>query len=209
LSLIRFGWMRASQPLGRKPASNGSGALIHRASPRRSLAAMEGMTPEQRRAFDLHLRAVVEEARAADRQAIGGLTQEVQRLTVTRTTASGSSSSVFDTFDRLSGKPPSFTGEESRWDSWFFKFRAYVVSAGGVFPNLVAGAEDFGTEIGLASMTPDEQGGARRLYLLLVLLTEEAALSIVKSVSDNNGVVALRKLIQRYNPSPRGGCWPR
>ena len=41
---------------------------------------------------------------------------------------------------------------------------------------------------------------SRHLHLVLVMLTEDAALRIVQAVHDSNGAAALRLIYRRYNP---------
>ena len=55
-----------------------------------------------------------------------------------------------------------------------------------------------------ANWAPDQSQVSRHLYLILVMLTEEAALRIVQAVHDSNGAEALRLMYRRYNPLTRG-----
>lgn len=42
------------------------------------------------------------------------------------------------------------------------------------------------------------------LYLALVILAEDTALSLIQTVSDSCGAEALRRLLKRYSPSTQG-----
>ena len=70
---------------------------------------------------------------------------------------------------------------------------------GGSYIKLIAAAEGIG-EVSLEQMNEQQQVAARRLYLALVMLTEDSALRLVQSVRDSNGTEALRHLLKRYNP---------
>ena len=51
---------------------------------------------------------------------------------------------------------------------------------------------------------PEQIQDTRHLYLILVMLTEDAAPRIVQTVHDSNRAEALRLMYRRYNPLTQG-----
>ena len=86
----------------------------------------------------------ISEARVEDQRRIRELTAQVQRLQQGRGAAAGTvvlqpTTHFLDT--RL-GRPPVFRGDDSKWQEEYFMFRAYIMSSGDRFPNLVTSVED-------------------------------------------------------------------
>ena len=155
-----------------------------------------GVDQAQRGALELALRALVAEATSASEAKVEQLDGEVRGLRM-----KGKDHNIVDS--RL-GKPPQFAGDERNWESWYFKFRSYVLCFGGVWPALITAAESGSVEITMDVMDEEARAGARQLYMTLVFIVEDSALILVQSVVDSNGVQALRKLIQRYAPVTQG-----
>ena len=107
--------------------------------------------------------------------------------------------------DARLGKPPVFRCEETKWKEWYFKFRAYIMCSGDRYPDLVTAIEDPAQGPMVTTRWDAEQiQVSRNLCLILVMLTDEAALCIVQAVRDSNGAEALRLLHRRYNPLTQG-----
>ena len=103
------------------------------------------------------------------------------------------------------GKPPVFHGEETKWQEWYFKFGTYIMCSGDMYPELVTATKDSAQGPMDTSRWDAEQSQvSQHLYLILVMLTEEAALRIVQAVHDSNGAEALRLLHRRSYPLTQG-----
>ena len=77
--------------------------------------------------------------------------------------------------------------------------------SGHRYPELVAAIQ--GSSKGPMDTTrrdAEQTQVSRNLYLILVIVTEKAALRIVQAVHDSNGAEALRLLHRRYNPLTQG-----
>ena len=153
-----------------------------------------GLTEEQATAMETAMKSMVVDAQQLDRGLIEGLPRELANLR-----GGGRAAGGFDLLDNGLGKPLPFNGHESKWEQWYFKFRAYALCMGGNYIELIAVAEGTG-EVSLEQMNEQQQVAARRLYLALVMLTEDSAMRLVQSVRDSNGTEALRHLLKRYNP---------
>ena len=151
------------------------------------------------------LRALATEATADSQAKVDRLEEDLRNL---RGNERGGRRDRGD-FDSRLGKPPSFDGNESKWEEWYFKFRAYLLCNGGVWPQLVTAAEGASADIALDLMDEDHAHGARQLYMSLVFTTEDSALRLVQSVEDSNGCMALRKIINRFAPVTKGEFLPR
>ena len=142
-----------------------------------------------------------------DQRRIGELTAQAQRLRQARAAAAGAAvpQRTTNVLDTMLGKPPVFRGEEARWQEWYFKFRAYIMCIGDRYPDFVTAVGDpaRGT-MDTTLWDPEQIQVSRHLYLILVMLTEDAALRIVQAVHDSNGVEALRLMYRRYNPLTQG-----
>ena len=77
--------------------------------------------------------------------------------------------------------------------------------SGDRYPALLTAVED--PAQGMVDTTnwdPEQIQVSRQLYLILVMVTKEAALRIVQAVHDSNGAEALRLWYRRYNPLTQG-----
>ena len=147
------------------------------------------------------IRGWIEEARVEDQRRIVELT--AQRLQQMRGGAAGTASTqpAMNLLDARLGKPPVFRGEETKWQEWYFKFRACIMCSGDRYPELVTAIEDPAQgPMDTTRWDAEQIQVSRHLYLILVMLTEEAALRIVQAVHDSNGAGAWRLLHRRYNP---------
>ena len=148
------------------------------------------------------IRGWIGEAKLKDQRRVGELTAEVQRLqqvrgAAARTAMTQPATNLLDT--RL-GKPPVFRGEETKWQEWYFKFRAYIMCSGDRYPELVTAMEDpTQGPMDTTRWEAEQIEVSRHLYLILVMLTEESAVRIVQA-HDSSGAQALRLMYRRYNP---------
>ena len=77
--------------------------------------------------------------------------------------------------------------------------------SGDRYPDLVTAVEDPAQETMDTTCWDAEQiQVSRHQYLILVMLTEDAALRIVQAMHDSNGAEALRLMYRRYNPLTQG-----
>ena len=152
------------------------------------------------------IRGWIGEARVGDQGRIGELTAQVQRVQQTQAAAAGAGPQpTTNVLDMVLGKPPVFRGEEEIWQEWHFKFRTYIMCSGDRYPYLVRAVEDPAQGTMDTTLWGEEQiQVSRHLYLILVMLTEDAALRIVQAVHDSNGAEALRLMYRRYNPLTQG-----
>jgi hypothetical protein len=108
-------------------------------------------------------------------------------------------------------RPPVFSGETDKFQDFHFKFRAYVALTEDRAEQLLDQAEysqqeidDEHLDFGQHGVTDERLRAriafSRKLFYVLVTITEKAALLIVQSVTTGNGFEAWRKLCQRYKP---------
>ena len=153
------------------------------------------------------IRGWIGEARVEDQRRIGELTAQVQRLQQMRGAAAGAAATqpATNLLDARLGKPPVFRGEETKWQEWYFKFRAYIMCSGDRYPELVTAIEDPAQgPMDTTRWDAEQIQVSRHLYLILVMLTEEAALRIVQAVHDSNGAGALQVAAPKVQSSDAG-----
>eukprot|EP00971_Amphidinium_carterae_P287740 5712331-Amphidinium_carterae.1 len=107
---------------------------------------------------------------------------------------------------KLLTKPSVFKGSDAEWQLWAFKFRAYC---GAVDPKLLEAMQRAEAAADMralrnASLTAGEQATSTQLYYLLVLLLDSQALATVKPVTQGEGFVAWRALVDRFQPKRPG-----
>ena len=132
------------------------------------------------------------EKRVEDQRRIGEQTAQVQRLQQMRGAAARAAATqpATNLLDARLGKPPVIRGEETKWQEWYFKFRTRIMCSGDRYPELVTAIEDQAQgPIDTTRWDEEQMQFSRHLYLILVILTEEAALRIVH---------------RRYNPLTQG-----
>ena len=144
------------------------------------------------------IRGLIGEARAKDQQRIGELTAKVQRMQQARDApAVATAQNILET-----GKAASLPRRRGSVARLQF---SCVHPVHGRYPELVAAVEDPAQgSMTMANWAPEQSQVSRQLYLILVLLTEEAALRIVQALHDSNGAEALRLLYRRCNPLTQG-----
>ena len=146
------------------------------------------------------MRGWIGEARVEDQP-------QVERLQQMRGAEAGAAvrQPASNLLDARQGKPPVFRGEETKWQEWYFKFRAYIVCSGDRHPDLVTAIEDpTQRPMDTTRWDAEQIQVSRHLYLILVMLTEEPALRIVQAVQDSNGAEALRLLHRMYHLLTQG-----
>ena len=109
--------------------------------------------------------------------------------------------------DTKLGKPPQFRGEESQWATWSFKMRAYMGCLHESYPDVLLRLETMEVRDIEAQLMSDSL--SKKLYYVLVMQTEAAALSIVQRIANSDGHEAYRELAKRYNPQTRGRALTR
>ena len=103
------------------------------------------------------------------------------------------------------GKPPPFDGEETRWREWSYVFKAYLGMMDSGMTPLLAASETSTEAIQLEQMGPTTQDRSQTLQYVLILMTRNRALRIVRLAGGSrNGFEAWRKLTAWYEPHEAG-----
>ena len=111
---------------------------------------------------------------------------------------------VFQQPDTRLGQPPVFVGDESAFDNWTFKLKAYIGNQSSATLDLMRNAETLQEPLDTTQYDADTAALATSLYYKLAMLTDRAALAIVRQVMTNDGFEAYRRLVARYNPRTMG-----
>ena len=111
---------------------------------------------------------------------------------------------VFQQPDTRLGQPPVFVGDESAFDNWTFKLKAYIGNQSSATLDLMRNAETLQDPLDNTQYDADTAALATSLYYKLAMLTDRAALAIVRQVMTNDGFEAYRRLVARYNPRTMG-----
>ena len=167
----------------------------------------EVFTPEQRQLLERATSELLAAQAATHQDQINTLRNEVQRLRTTGGAAHDghgqpppppglSGPRLVDT--RL-GRPATFRGEEAAWADWAFKFKAYVGACSAHTAQLLEEAELAAHAVEWTPLDPPTAQEDQLLRYLLVMLTESAALQLVRQ-HPGSGVEAFRALSRRYNP---------
>ncbi len=106
--------------------------------------------------------------------------------------------------DTRLGQPPVFVGDESAFDNWSFKLKAYIGNQSSATLDLMRNAETLQEPLDNTQYDPDTAALATSLYYKVAMLTDRAALAIVRQVTSNDGFEAYRRLVARYNPRTMG-----
>ena len=106
----------------------------------------------------------------------------------------------FSLDDLKLGKPPAFNGDEAKWEDWDVKFRSWCAAMDREAAVDMARARLSEDVIDGASLGPLRAQRSARIFYALVMLSDGAALRIVRSVGDENGFEAYRLLARRYDP---------
>ena len=100
--------------------------------------------------------------------------------------------------DTSVGKPPVLSGYESTWGDWSFKLRSCVSVVDLQLGRMMEAAELAACANTWIPSEPLNQDMDAQLRCLLVMLTSEPALQIIRQ--QPSGVQAFRDLARRYNP---------
>ena len=112
------------------------------------------------------IRGWIGEARVEDQRRVGEPTAQVQRLPATGAAVPQPTTNLLDA--RLE-KTPVFRGEETKWQEWYFKFRAYIMCSGDRYPKLVTAIEDPAQgPMDTTRWDAEQIQVSRHLYLILV-----------------------------------------
>ena len=106
--------------------------------------------------------------------------------------------------DTRLGQPPVFVGDESAFDNWSFKLKAYIGNQSSATLDLMRNAETLQEPLDNTQYDPDTAALATSLYYKVAMLTDRAALAIVRQVTSNDGFEAYRRLAARYIPRTMG-----
>ena len=106
--------------------------------------------------------------------------------------------------DTRLGQPPVFVGDENVFDNWAFKLKAYIGNQSAATLELMRKAETMTEPLEAELYDVETEALATSLYYKLAMLTDRAALAIVRQVTTNDGFEAYRRLVMRYNPRTMG-----
>ena len=106
--------------------------------------------------------------------------------------------------DTRLGQPPVFVGDESAFDNWSFKLKAYIGNQSSATLDLMRNAESLQDPLDHHQYDADTAALSTSLYYKVSMLTDRAALAIVRQVTSNDGFEAYRRLVARYNPRTMG-----
>ena len=103
---------------------------------------------------------------------------------------------------RSISKPPNFGGSETEWKDWRFVFQSYIGLVHSQLFRAMGNPKNHGANPvpGIDTLNAEEQQLSRGLYHILVMTLKNRALAIVRSIQDNRGLEAWRKLCQHDEP---------
>lgn len=102
---------------------------------------------------------------------------------------------------RMLGRPEIFTGEEQRWSDWSTVLKAYAGLCDAALVDAMPRVEAAPAEGVNADLQPGERDASVALFYMLVLLTRNEALNIVINSGTGEGLLAWRRLVQRFDSS--------
>ena len=105
---------------------------------------------------------------------------------------------VQNTDDMRLGKPGNFKGDEQAFDDWDVKFRAWLGSQDRTITEELLVWKALGAERPLEELSPEVLQRAAKVHFALIMLTEDAALRIVRGAGAN-GNEGYRLLCKRYD----------
>ena len=107
--------------------------------------------------------------------------------------------------NKLAAKPKSFSGKESEWAAWAFKWKAYVAALDARMGEALIEARTLTDDRVLnAALDADAAARSRQLYFALVLIVEGEALSVIKPAGNGEGFYAWKLLLDRYESDRPG-----
>ena len=96
------------------------------------------------------------------------------------------------------GKPPNFTGEESQFVEWKFRFEISM-SLMGLADNMKT-AEARNTEITIEEMSEAALQKSKTLYAILAQVLSGKALALIRLVPNHNGFESWRLIAKEFQP---------
>ena len=106
---------------------------------------------------------------------------------------------------RLLGRPSSFDGDDAKWTDWSIVVKGYCAVAHRQLGPLMQQAEEADSDavVMVARLDGANSEACRQLYYILLLLCTSTALNIVVNAGQFEGLLAWRRLHQRYEPKVR------
>ena len=115
---------------------------------------------------------------------------------------SGASRSGFGVDTRMLGRPDVFQGDESKWADWSTVLRAYGGICNSELLKAMPLAEAEAGDVSNAAVSkPEVVTASNQLYFMLVLITRNEPLNIVVNAGSGEGLLAWRRLVDRYEGS--------
>ena len=108
---------------------------------------------------------------------------------------------------RSIGKVPNFNGDRESWQEWAFQFTAYLGAANHKATAALKWAATSEVVIDESDIQLENSEYAvisSQLYLALVLMCKNQALTLIRNVGGNNGLEAWRILNAHYDPGSKG-----
>ena len=126
----------------------------------------------------------------------------VQRLSVAATTGATAPRSTIDT--RTLGKPDTFSGEQGRWSDWKTVTTAYCAVISDRLGTLMQSIEDgSASNLKRALLTGQDPELGAQLFYILVMITRQQALTLVKNSGPQEGFLAWQRFIEHFEPTAK------
>lgn len=106
--------------------------------------------------------------------------------------------------ERTLGKPKDWSGDDAHFESFVYKYSAWLAGLPGDAEHFLEAAAQNGTPIITANLSPEHAVMAKGIHQSLCSLVDGKALNIVKSVRDNNGFEVWRRMYAEYRPNIAG-----
>ena len=114
--------------------------------------------------------------------------------------ASGGGPSGFGIDTRMLGRPDTFDGSESKWGDWSTVMKAYAALCNASLVSAMPASEVEAQEKRNSDLRDQlDVEASVALYYMLVLLTRNEPLNIVVNSGAGEGLLAWRRLVQRYD----------
>ena len=114
--------------------------------------------------------------------------------------ASGGGHHGFGIDTRMLGRPDTFDGSESKWDDWSTVMKAYAALCNASLVSAMPASEVEAQEKRNSDLRDQlDVEASVALYYMLVLLTRNEPLNIVVNSGAGEGLLAWRRLVQRYD----------
>ena len=116
------------------------------------------------------------------------------------TGGTGGGANGFGIDTRMLGRPDSFDGTEAKWSDWSTVLKAYAGLCNQTLVAAMPQIEAEPVELNNSEMTNAAARSASvALYYMLVLLCRNEALNVVINAGSGEGLLAWRRLVQRYD----------